>query len=331
MLSRSVLIRADASQASSVEEHASLLGTEPTIPVLWAWSASRRTSPEDALATLERGRAFHAGDPQLLVMQLTLLAQMGRYEDVIPTARAALGGPRPGDIEVELRWWLVLAHIARSQLDEAEAEIVRLGGVRGVPPGRVAAAWARLAAAREFLGESALADEAVDRSLDLGPSGLLALREVGLVEPEKRAATSVLIERARDRHPGHPDLMLQLVFERLADEDIAGADAALEALPATLPRRLRSDIDLVRARVDVMADQPERTTRALERLRARLDGRPGDALALGILIECWRLRGKPSDDEMRLRVTWAQARIENPMIAQQLGAVQAELERRASP
>jgi len=200
-----------------------------------------------------------------------------------------------------------------------------------VPPGRVAAAWARLAAAREFLGEAARADEILERSLDLGPSGLLALREVGLVEPEKRAATAALIARARDRHPEHPDLMLQTVLERLADSDIAGADTALELLPQPLPSRLRSDVELVRARVDVMADQADRTDRALTVLRHRLDDRPGDALALGVLVECWRLRGKPSDAELRLRVAWAQGRVEDPMIARQLSTLQAELERRAAP
>jgi hypothetical protein len=125
--------------------------------------------------------------------------------------------------------------------------------------------------------------------------------------------------------------MFQMVFQRLAERDIAGADAALEALPHELPGRLRRDVELVRLRVDVLADQPDRTDRALKALRARLDDRPGDALALGVLVECWRLRGKPSDAEMRLRVAWARARVEDPNLARQLAALQAELDRRAAP
>jgi tetratricopeptide (TPR) repeat protein len=330
-LSRPIQIRSEASLATSPDEHARLLGAEPMVSMLWAWSASRRTTPEDALAVLGRGRAFHPGDPQLLAMQLSLLARMGRFEGLIETARAALASGRPSELEVELRWWLVLARIARGNLGEAQDETVRLGGVRGVPPGRVAAAWAHLAAMHEFLGDSELADECMERSLDLGPSGLLALREVGLAQPEKRAATSTLITRARARHPGHPDLDLQIVFERLAEADIPGADAALAALAQPLPARLRSDVELVRARVDVMADEPERTARALELLRRRLDDRPGDALALGVLVECWRLRGTPSDAEMRLRVAWARGRAEDPGFVHQLRALQAELDRRTAP
>jgi tetratricopeptide (TPR) repeat protein len=330
-LSRPLLIRSEAAEASSPDDHAPLLGAEPMVAMLWAWSASRRTTPEDALAVLERGRAFHPGDPQLVVMQLSLLARMDRFEALIETARAALASGRPSELEAELRWWLVLARIARGDLGEAEGEIVRLGGVRGVPPGRVAAAWAHLAATHEFLGDSELADEFMERSLDLGPSGLLALREVGLAQPEKHAATSALIARARARHPGHPDLDLQIVFERLAEHDIAGADAALAELAQPLPARLRSDVDLVRARVDVMADEPERTERALEMLRRRLDDRPGDALALGVLVECWRLSGRPSDAEMRLRIAWARGRAEDPAFVHQLRALQAELDRRAAP
>jgi tetratricopeptide (TPR) repeat protein len=324
-------MRSEAAAATSPDEDAALLGAEPMLTMLWAWAAGRRATPEDALATLERGREFHPEDPQLIAMQLSLLWQMRRYDALIGTARAALGAGRPSELEVELRWWLVLADLSRSRLDEAQREIVRLGGVRGVPPGRVAAAWAQLAAAREFLGEPARADEDFDRSLDLGPAGLLALREVGLVEPEKRAAASALIARARERHPRNPDIMFQMVFERLAERDIAGADAALEALPHELPGRLRRDVELVRLRVDVLADQPDRTDRALKALRARLDDRPGDALALGVLVECWRLRGKPSDAEMRLRVAWARARVEDPNLARQLAALQAELDRRAAP
>jgi tetratricopeptide (TPR) repeat protein len=330
-LSRPVLVRSDAAAATSTADHAALLGAEPMLPMLWAWSATRQTTPDAALATLERGRSFQPGDSQLLQMQLSLLAQMARFEDLIEVAGAGLAAGRPTELAVELHWWLVLARIEQGLLEEAEQEIVRLGGVRGIPPDRIAAAWARLAAAHEFIGAPERADAALDRSLDLGPSGLLTLRELGLVEPEQRAAVSALIARAGMRFPEHPDLLLQAVFEELAHGDIAGADAALAALPATLPSRLRRDLDLVHARIDVIADQPERTDRALETLRRRLDDRPDDTLALGVLIECWRLRGKPSDAEMRLRVAWGRTRVQDPVVARQLGALQAELDRRAAP
>jgi tetratricopeptide (TPR) repeat protein len=320
--SRQILARNDASESRSPEDDRALLGADPMIAPLWLWSAQRQPSPEESLAVLERGRQFHPGDPELKLAQAELLHLMDRDEDMEALALGALQSDCPVELESGLRWMLILGRLAANDVAAAEAEAARLAGVRGVPPPQLADAWARIAAAQEFLGRPELADAALEKSLDWGPDGLFALREVVAREPQRKAACDALLERARARHPGHPDLVVQQVFTALIAMDAAAAQQALDTLPTPLPERLEPTVELQRVRVDLLAGRSED---ALAVLRRRLDDNPADGPALAVLIEGWRLRQVPSKDEMRVRLSWASRRTGHPGLEAQIQAVLREL------
>jgi tetratricopeptide (TPR) repeat protein len=257
-----------------------------------------------------------------------MLNVLQRFDAMGQLARSGLQGDCPEALEIELRWALVAAALAANDTTAAEAEAVRLGGVQGVPAEILADAWARIAATLDFLGQPERADQAFERSLDLGPGGLRALREVSARTPERQAACEALMSRARQRHPDHPDLALQRVASALLAQDAAEAEQALEQMPAPLPERLERDVELVRARVDLLAG---RTGPALDVVRARLDDNPADVEALVTLIECWRLRQVPSAQEMRLRLSWASGRISHPGVAAQVQILLRELPAEPDP
>jgi len=321
-LSRQILARNDASTSPSPEADRALLGADPRIAPLWLWSAQRQPSPEESLDVLERGRRFHPSDPELVLAQAQLLHLMDRDEAMEDLAHGALRSDCPVELEAALRWMLIIARLAANDVAAAEAEAARLAGVRGVLPTDLADAWARIAAAQEFLGQPELADAALDKSLDWGPDGLFALREVAAREPPRQAACDALLARARARHPGHPDLVVQQVFAALIAMDGAAAQQALDTLPSPLPERLEGTVELQRVRVDLLEG---RTEDALAVLRRRLDDNPADGAALAVLIEGWRLRQLPSRDEMRLRLSWASRRTGHPGLEAQIQVLLREL------
>ena len=319
-LSRPIFARHDAAEAKTAQQQDALLGAEPMIAPLWIWSAQSR--PQDSVALVEHGKSYQPLHPDLIAAQVELLGYLERYDEVKAAVATALSSECPPLLEGELRWMLILAELAGNDTAAAEAEVVRLGGVSGVPPGQVADAWARLAASLEFLGHPEQADAALEHSLDLGPAGLVALREVAAREPQRQAACDALIDRARARHPGHPDLALQRVFRALIAQDAVAADRALAELPEPMPERLQPHVELLRVQADILAG---RTDAALAVLRARLDDDPTDAQALGALIGCWRLRHVPSKEEVRLRLSWAAGRVPDPAIGAQVQALLREL------
>jgi len=321
-LSREIFVRHDASAATSTDGDPALLGAEPMLAPLWLWSAQRQPTPEESLAVLERGRRFHPRDPELLLAQAELLHLMDRDEAMEALSLGALRTDCPVQLEVGLRWMLILARLAANDVAAAEAETARLAGVRGVPPPQLADVWARIAATEEFLGHPEPADAAMDKSLDWGPDGLFALREVTAREPQRKAACDALLARARTRHPGHPDLIVQQVFTALIAMDPVAAQQALDGLPTPLPERLEDTVELQRVRVDLLAG---RLDEALAVLRRRLDENPADGPALAVLIECWRLRQLPSKEEMRVRLSWASRRTGNPALEAHVQALLREL------
>jgi hypothetical protein len=321
-LSRPVFAQHDAGEAKTLEQVDAVVGADPMLEPLWVWSAQRRASPQQSLAVVESGRRFHPLHPELVLAQIDLLGMLHRDDDAKAAVAAALATECPPQLEKELRWLLILSELAQNDVAAAEAEVVRLGGVSGVPPGQVAFAWARIAAAQEFLGQPEPADASMESSLDLGPAGLVALREVAMREPQRQAACDSLVDRARARHPAHPDLALQPVFRALMAQDAAAADKALAALPEPMPERLQPNVELLRVQADILAG---RTDAALAVVRARLDEDPTDAQALGALIACWRLRQVPSKDEVRLRLSWAAGRVPDPAIGAQVQALLREL------
>ena len=327
-LSREIFARHDASTATSLEDDRALLGAEPMLAPLWLWSAQRQPSLEESLAVLERGRRFHPRDPELVMAQADLLLVMDRDDAVEELALGALRSDCPVQLEAGLRYMLILARLANSDVAAAEAESARLAGVRGVPPSLLAETWARIAATEEFLGRPEPADAALDKSLGWGPDGLSALREVTLRQPQRKAACDALLARARTRHPGHPDLIVQQVFTALIAMDPVAAQQGLDSLPTPLPARLEDTVELQRVRVDLLAGRPEE---ALAVLRRRLDDNPADGAALVVLIECFRLRHVPSEDEMRLRLSWAARRTGNPALEAHIQALLQELDPEAQP
>jgi len=319
-LSRPVFARHDAAEAKTPEQQDALLGAEPMFAQLWIWSAQSR--PADSMELMQQGRSFQVLHPDLIAAQVELLSFLERYDDVKTTVAAALQAECPPALEVELRWMLIIAELAGSDVAAAQAEVMRLGGVSGVPPGQLADAWARIAVAQEFLGQSELADASIENSLDLGPAGLVALRDVMTREPPRQAACDALVDRARARHPSHPDLALQPVFRALMAQDPAAADRALADLPAPMPERLQSHVELLHVQADILAG---RTEAALAVVRAHLDDDPTDPQALGALIACWRMRQVPSKEEVRLRLSWAAGRVPDPTIGAQVQALLREL------
>jgi tetratricopeptide (TPR) repeat protein len=329
ILSRPRDAASDLQQALRLEDPAAreaalgrLRGAEPLFPSVWLASAGAATSPESALAHVDRGREFLPNDPNLLFARLSLLARLGRHDEQIAAARAALAQDRPQQVRAELLWFLIDGLLAQGRTGEAEPVAVRLGSLPGVRTEMTAAAWGRIALAYELAGQSAAADVAMQASLDLGATGLDVVRRDSLAAPERKAAANALVQRAAARVPDHPDLQLYLLVDSMAGGDLAGAQAALEALPEPLPDRLVPERTALMARVLLLQG---RTEEGLAQLRARLDDEPGDPFALGVLLEAFHVRGVPSADEMARRLRASRRRLGDPALLAEVDATLKEI------
>jgi len=303
-------------------------GAEPLIPGTWLASASAAGSPEAALAVVDRGREFLPNDPNLLVVRLSLLAQLERRPEQIAAASAALAQDRPNDVRAELLWFLLDGLIAQGRADQAESAALRIGCLWGVSAEMTSAAWARIALAHELAGRPEAADAAMRASLDLGPQGLDVLRRDSVAIPERKAAANALVQRAAERQPDHPDLQLFLLVDRMAAGDFAGSEAALRALPEPLPERLIPEHAALMARVLLLQGHIEE---GLAQLRERLDEEPGDPYALGVLLEAFHVRGVPDADEMYRRLRAARRRLVDPALRAEVDATLKEISAAAEP
>jgi len=301
----------------------SLRGTEPLVPAVWLASASAADAPEAALVLVERGLAFRPADPDLLLARLSLLAQLDRRERQLECAHAALAAGHPPEVRAEVLWFLVDGLLATGRTDDAQDAILRLGALPGRRHDMLAAAWARVALALEAAGEPSEADRALRAALDLGPVGLSILRREALTDASRSTSAHRLVERAARDQPGHADLQIYLLVDRIADGDLQGAQAALDALPAPLPERLRPEQTALRARLLVLQD---RLDEGLDILRARLADEPADPLALAVLLETWYLHRQPAADELARRLHAARPHLRDPQLARQVAATLAELE-----
>ncbi len=305
-----------------------LCGSEPLLASAWLGAARTQSSPEAALAIVERGLSFLPDQPDLIWVRVSLLAHQGRRDEQIAAAQAALSRDVPAGLAVELRQFLVDGRLAKDDPEAAAAEVRRLGGVSNVPADVVAAAWAAVAVSFEFLGRAVDADAAMDASLDLGPRGVTTLREITALAPEREAACRLLAERAAARHSGHADLEQFLVVDRMLARDLPGAEARLAAMTQPLPLRLLPSTEALRARLDILQG---RVAEGLALLRARLDGSPGDPAALAVLVECRELHGVPDDAELLARLRAAAGLVTDPGLARQLDTVRQQLEAQPAP
>jgi tetratricopeptide (TPR) repeat protein len=300
-----------------------LRGAEPLFAPVWLASASVATSPDAALALVERGLSFRPASPDLLLARLSLLSQLGRRERQLECAQAALAQGHPAEVRAEVLWFLADALLGTGRLEEAEDAVLRLGGLPGDRPDMTAAAWARLALARELAGDASQADRSLRASLDLGPQGLSILRRESLAGAERADAAHRLVERAAAGAPEHPDLRVYLLVDRIAQGDLPGAQAALDALPAPLPERLLPEREALQARVLVLQDRVEE---GLAIVRARLAQDPADPLALAVLLEAWHLHRQPGEAELVQRLQFARGRLRDPLLARQVSATLAQLQ-----
>ncbi len=309
--------------AAREEALRTLRGAEPLVAPVWLASASVATAPEAALALVERGLSFRPASPDLLLARLSLLSQLGRRERQLECAQAALAQGLPAEVRAEVLWFLADALLATGRFEEAEDAVLRLGGLPGDRPDMTAAAWARVALARELAGDAAQADRTLRASLDLGPQGLSILRRESLADAARADAAHKLVERAAAGSPDHPDLRVYLLVDRIAQGDLPGAQAALDALPAPLPERLLPEREALQARVLVLQDRVEE---GLAIVRARLLQDPADPLALAVLLEAWHLHHQPEEAELVQRLQFARGRLRDPLLARQVAATLAQLQ-----
>lgn len=275
---------------------------EPTIPQAWAISALPRLeppTPAESLAFVERGLEFSPGHPDLLFLRLQLLSQDQPPQLLEQEFQRALADlPSPG-LEASLRQRLALVLLAQQRLDEAQAEIIRLGGVLAVPDGTVSELWAQCAVTQAWLGDPDGADASLDRSLARSPAGAQVLGgAVGMALPTQ-AATRGVLRRARERHPRHADLALAHVQDLLAEDDLDGAEALMASLPEPMPARLGGPRAVLGAELPRLRGQP---AEAAAVLMARLDEVLDDRLVLEHLIGLHRETGEPSRDALRNRL-----------------------------
>jgi tetratricopeptide (TPR) repeat protein len=300
-----------------------LRGAEPLVAPVWLASASVAATPQDALQLVERGLAFRPGSPDLLLARLSLLSQLGQRERQLECAQAALAQGHPPEVRAEVLWFLADGLLATGRLQEAEDAVLRLGGLPGERPDMTAAAWARLALAHGLAGDATQADRALRASLDLGPQGLSILRRESLADTTRADAAHRLVERAATGAPDHPDLRVYLLVDRIAEGDLAAAQAALDSLPAPLPERLLAERDALQARLFVLQD---RVDEGLGIVRARLAREPADPLALAVLLEVWRLHHRPDEAELVHRLQLARPRLRDPLLARQVAATLDQLQ-----
>jgi tetratricopeptide (TPR) repeat protein len=304
------------------EALATLRGAEPLINAVWLASASVASTPEESLAYVNRGLQFLPQDPDLLVSRMSLLAQMGRRDDELAAARAALDTDAPTQLRAEALWFLVDGLLAGQRVKEAEPEVIRMRGLPFSQPDIASTAWARIALAWELAAQPDDADRTMDASLDLGATGLSGLRRASLASPDRQVAASRIVQRASERQPDQPDLKLYLLVDQMTAGDLDGAMAALEALPGPLPERLVSQREAIRARILMLQG---RTEDGLAVLRARLEEEPGDAFALGVLLESFHVRHVPEPAEMVYWLKSARRHVYDPALAQELEATLAAI------
>jgi tetratricopeptide (TPR) repeat protein len=307
---------------------AELRGAEPMIPAIWLASAEAAGSPEAALPLIEQGLQFRPQSPDLLVARLSLLGQLDRRDDQIAAVHAVFAADAPTELRAEALWFQIDALLAQDRAPEAEAAAQRLCGLPFARPEMASAAWARIAMAYELGGDAADADRTLDASLDLGAPGLMILRRESLEGRDQQAAADVLVQRAVARHPDDPDLQLYLLVDRMSAGDLAGAAAALDELPVPLPERLVGQREALRARILLLQD---RTEDGLGVLRGRLTEEPGDAYALGVLLEAWHVRHVPEADEVMYWLRASRGKVFDPALAAQIEATLRQLAQEAGP
>ena len=297
------------------EALATLRGAEPLINAVWLASASVAPSPEESLAYINRGLQFLPTDPDLLVARMSLLAQMGRRDDQLAAARAALDTDAPSQLQGEALWFMVDGLLAAERIADAEPEVVRMRGIAFSQPDMASTAWARIALAWELAGQPDDADRTIDASLDLGATGLSGLRRASLTAPDRQVAASRIVQRASERQPDQPDLKLYLLVDQMTAGNLDGAMASLDALPGPLPERLVSQREAIRARILMLQGHSED---GLAVLRARLEEEPGDAFALGVLLESFHVRHVPEPAEMVYWLKSARRHVYDPALAQEM-------------
>jgi tetratricopeptide (TPR) repeat protein len=307
----------------------SLRGAEAGQPFLWLESArvAAVESSEQALLFVERGLSYHPTDPGLLTAQIELLGGLGRYDDCLDRARWALAALPQQPVRPGFRMGAIRALLALGRVDQIEPKIIALGGERDVQPAMVADAWARLAMAYAAVGRGDDAQRCFDASLRLSPNGLAALAQESALHPELLAAARSLRDKAGQRHPGDPDLLLAIVIDEMEQGRFAQATENLEQLPSPLPTRLSADVQALRARLLILQGQIDE---GLSVLYEQLDLRPLDAPALSVLQETWARLGVPSDQEMLQRMLRARRYVDlrDSRTLAQLDGLLDELERR---
>jgi len=294
---------------------------------MWLASAieTGRSSPEEAVAILDRGLAHLPGHPDLVGLRLHMLERLGDFPAVRDGARDALAALPLPPVEAALRASLARALLRLSELEEAEDEARRLTAVSAASPALLADTWGRLALGYEFRGRPDRADACLDLSLGRGPAGLAAIQdEVGL-QPERLAAARSLARRALARHPGHPDLVLGQAADLMTRDELERAATVLAAAPTPLPARLVPLHDVLEARLAILDG---RVDEGLEKLGTVLDRAPAEGPALAVLLETWKTRGRPAPEEMarRLEAAWPHL---PPQARPQIEALIDELRSRA--
>ena len=301
-----------------------LRGADPLIPMTWLVSASSAPDPEAALAIVDRGLEYLPGQPDLTWMRLSLLAQLELRPAVLESATSALGSGPPGALVPELIAFRLDSHLATDDLASAEADALALGSVSQDDPRAASSAWAALALTDELLGNVSDADSAMDLSLASGPRGLLALRQhAGLDRARVKAATD-LVQRASLRQPRNPDILLYLAVQSMLDDQPDAARSTLDSLPAPLPARLVPDREALYARLDLLQG---RVDEGLARLQARLDAYPDETGSLAVLLECWNQYGRPSDAEMKARLSAGLRRSPDPALVAAMEAALKAIEK----
>ena len=307
---------------------AKLRGAEPLLDGTWLASAGSATDPQKALEFVQRGRTFLPGDSDLLLAELSVLSQMNRWADESAAARKDLGMDLAAGLRAQVLWFLVDGLIGEGKLDDAEDEVVRIGGVPGTLSAMLCAAWVRVALARELAGQSDEADKAMDRSLDRGAAGIDVLRHDALSGADKQAAAGRLVQRALVREPDHPDLQLYRLVDRMAGGDLDGASQLLAEMPQPLPERLTPQTTALRARLLLLQGKLEE---GLDVLRNRLYDEPSDPYCLGVLLESFHVRGQPPAEETAAWLRAGRKRVADPALAAEIDATLKQIAALTAP